>query len=185
MRQPQRRGLLHADVEGRAYRAAHQAHEAADAQPFGQRRDIEGDMLKETFDAFHGRLLCGEASFSVDAGKAVGYNEQRKGMARVLERNDLQQLQELMMASEQRLFGRIEASEQRMSEKINEAENRMKVMMESYFDPKFNLLFENQQIMMEQLAPRSRVDELEDEVKFLKSIVRQMNDEIQQLKKAI
>ena len=39
--------------------------------------------------------------------------------------------------------------------------------------------------MMEQLAPRSRVDELEDEVKFLKSIVRQMNDEIQQLKKAI
>lgn len=128
-------------------------------------------------------------------------------MARVLERNDLQQLQELMMASEQRLFGRIEASEQRMSEKIeaseqrmsekieaseqrmsekiNEAENRMKVMMESYFDPKFNLLFENQQIMMEQLAPRSRVDELEDEVKFLKSIVRQMNDEIQQLKKAI
>lgn len=128
-------------------------------------------------------------------------------MARVLERNDLQQLLELMMASEQRLFGRIEASEQRMSEKIeaseqrmsekieaseqrmsekiNEAENRMKVMMESYFDPKFNLLFENQQIMMEQLAPRSRVDELEDEVKFLKSIVRQMNDEIQQLKKAI
>ena len=229
MRQPQRRGLLHADVEGRAYRAAHQAHEAADAQPFGQRHDIEGDMLKETFDAFHGRLLCGEASFSVDAGKAVGYNEQRKGMARVLERNDLQQLQELMMASEQRLFGRIEASEQRMSEKIeaseqrmsekieaseqrlfgrieaseqrlsekieaseqrmsekiDEAENRMKVMMESYFDPKFNLLFENQQIMMEQLAPRSRVDELEDEVKFLKSIVRQMNDEIQQLKKAI
>ncbi|MGN0762667.1 MAG: hypothetical protein ACI4MK_04730 [Aristaeellaceae bacterium] len=164
-------------------------------------------MLKETFDAFHGRLLCGEASFSVDAGKAVEYNEQRKGMVRVLERNDLQQLQELMMASEQRLFGRIEASEQRMSEKIeaseqrmsekieaseqrmsekiNEAENRMKVMMESYFDPKFNLLFENQQIMMEQLAPRSRVDELEDEVKFLKSIVRQMNDEIQQLKKAI
>ena len=106
-------------------------------------------------------------------------------MARVLDRNDLQQLQELMMASEQRLFGRIEASEQRMSEKIDEAENRMKVMMESYFDPKFNLLFENQQIMMEQLAPRSRVDELEDEVKFLKSIVRQMNDEIQQLKKAI
>ena len=80
---------------------------------------------------------------------------------------------------------RIEATEQRMSEKIDEAENRMKVMMESYFDPKFNLLFENQHIMMEQLAPRSRVDELEDEVKFLKSIVRQMNDEIQQLKKAI
>ena len=43
----------------------------------------------------------------------------------------------------------------------------------------------NQQIMMEQLAPRSRVDDLEDEVKFLKSVVRQMDDEIQKLKKAI
>ncbi len=81
----------------------------------------------------------------------------------MLDKNDLQMLQEMITASE----------------------NRMKVMMEAYFDPKFNLLYENQQIMMGQLAPRSRVDDLEDEVKFLKSVVRQMNDEIQQLKKAI
>ena len=103
----------------------------------------------------------------------------------MLDKNDLQMIQEIIMASEQRMFGRIEASEQKMTAKIDEAENRMKVMMESYFDPKFNLLYENQQIMMEQLAPRSRVDDLEDEVKFLKSVVRQMNDEIQTLKKAI
>ena len=103
----------------------------------------------------------------------------------MLDKNDLQMIQEIIMASEQRMFGRIEASEQKMTAKIDEAENRMKVMMESYFDPKFNLLYENQQIMMEQLAPRSRVDDLEDEVKFLKSVVRQMNDEIQKLKTAI
>ena len=103
----------------------------------------------------------------------------------MLDKNDLQMIQEIIMASEQRMFGRIEASEQKMTGKIEESENRMKVMMESYFDPKFNLLYENQQIMMEQLAPRSRVDDLEDEVKFLKSVVRQMNDEIQKLKKAI
>lgn len=81
----------------------------------------------------------------------------------MLDKNDLQMIQEMITTSG----------------------NRMKVMMESYFDPKFNLLYENQQIMMEQLAPRSRVDDLEDEVKFLKSVVRQMNDEIQKLKKAI
>ena len=81
----------------------------------------------------------------------------------MLDKNDLQMLQEMITASE----------------------NRMKVMMEAYFDPKFNLLYENQQIMMGQLASRSRVDDLEDEVKFLKSVVRQMNDEIQQLKKVI
>ena len=103
----------------------------------------------------------------------------------MLDKNDLQMIQEMMLASEQRLCGKIEESEQRMTGKIEESENRMKVMMESYFDPKFNLLYENQQIMMEQLAPRSRVDDLEDEVKFLKSVVRQMNDDIQKLKKAI
>ena len=125
----------------------------------------------------------------------------------MLDKNDLQMIQGIIMASEQRMFGRLEASEQkmtakidaseqrmleriekseqRMTGKIDEAENRMKVMVESYFDPKFNLLYENQKIMMEQLAPRSRVDDLEDEVKFLKSVVRQMNDEIQKLKKAI
>ena len=103
----------------------------------------------------------------------------------MLDKIDLQMIQEMMLASEQRLFGKIEESEQRMTGKIEESENRMKVMMESYFDPKFNLLYENQQIMMEQLAPRSRVDDLEDEVKFLKSVVRQMNDDIQKLKKAM
>ena len=103
----------------------------------------------------------------------------------MMDKNDLQMIQEMMLASEQRLFGKIEESEQRMTGKIEESENRMKVMMESYFDPKFNLLYENQQIMMEQLAPRSRVDDLEDEVKFLKSGVRQMNDDIQKLKKAM
>ena len=86
-----------------------------------------------------------------------------KESVRMLDKNDLQMIQEMITTSE----------------------NRMKVMMESYFDPKFNLLYENQQIMMEQLAPRSRVDDLEDAVKFLKSVVRQMDDEIQKLKKAI
>ena len=103
----------------------------------------------------------------------------------MMDKNDLQLIQEMMLAYAQRLFGKIEESEQRMTGKIEESENRMKVMMESYFDPKFNLLYENQQIMMEQLAPRSRVDDLEDEVKFLKSVVRQMNDDIQKLKKAM
>ena len=124
----------------------------------------------------------------------------------MLDKNDLQMIQEIIVASEQRMSEkieateqrmserieateqrmseRIEATEQRMSEKIDEAENRMKVMMESYFDPKFNLLFENQQIMMEQLAPRSRVDELEDEVRFLKLMVRQMAERVSLLEKA-
>jgi len=46
----------------------------------------------------------------------------------MLDKNDLQMIQEMMLASEQRLFGKIEESEQRMTGKIEESENRMKVM---------------------------------------------------------
>ena len=43
---------------------------------------------------------------------------------------------------------------------------------------------QGQQAILEKLVPHSRVDDLEDEVKFLKSIVRQMNEDLQVLKKA-
>jgi len=58
------------------------------------------------------------------------------------------------------------------------------VLMASEFTPKFNLLAEGQQAILERLVPRSRVDDLEEEVRFLKSVFRQMNDELQELKKA-
>lgn len=58
------------------------------------------------------------------------------------------------------------------------------VLMESEFGPKFNLLAEGQQVILEKLVPRSRVDDLEDEVRFLKSVIRRMDDDLQQLKKA-
>lgn len=60
----------------------------------------------------------------------------------------------------------------------------VQVLMESQFQPQFNLLAEGQQAILERLVPRSRVDDLEDEVKFLKSIVRRMDEELQALKKA-
>ena len=57
-------------------------------------------------------------------------------------------------------------------------------MKESYFEPKFKLLFENQQAMLEQLAPKSRLEELEDEVAVLRTAVRQHSTEIAKLKQA-
>ena len=53
-----------------------------------------------------------------------------------------------------------------------------------YFEPKFKLLFENQQAMLEQLAPKSRLEELEDEVAVLRAAVRQHSTEIAKLKQA-
>ena len=52
--QPQRGSLFNADVERGSHGAADQAHKASDSQPFGQRDNIERDMLKESLDPIHG-----------------------------------------------------------------------------------------------------------------------------------
>lgn len=94
--------------------------------------------------------------------------------------------------SEQRMTAKIEASEQRMNAKIEESASQTlkeamqgaAALMESYFEPKFNLLFENQQTMLETLAPKSRVDELKEEASVLRSVVRQHSPDIELLKHA-
>ena len=82
----------------------------------------------------------------------------------------------------------VDAAEQRTDSKLSAMEERITknavAMMEAYFGPKFNLLADGQSSILEKLVPRSRGDDLEDEVKFLKSIVRQMNEDLQKLKKA-
>jgi len=60
----------------------------------------------------------------------------------------------------------------------------VQVIIENAVLPKFDVLAEGQQAILEQLVPRTRIDELEDEIKFLKAIVRQMSNDLQELKKA-
>ena len=114
----------------------------------------------------------------------------------MLDEKDLQAIREMgqkmIEESEQRMTGKIAESEERMTKKIEETASQTlkdalqgaSVLMESYFEPKFKLLFENQQTMMETLAPKSRVEKLEEEVTFLRSVVRQHSREIEALKHA-
>lgn len=60
----------------------------------------------------------------------------------------------------------------------------MHVIVESEITPKLNLLVEGQQTLLETLAPKSRVEELEEEVDFLKSIIKLHSEQIAELKKA-
>jgi len=57
---------------------------------------------------------------------------------------------------------------------ISETSRNTMALMESYFDPKFNLLTEEITDIKEKLIPRSRFDDLEEEVRFLKSLFSQM-----------
>lgn len=78
----------------------------------------------------------------------------------------------------------LQAISQLMAQQRKEIMHDVKVLLDTEVQTKFNLLAEGQADILEKLVPRSRVDDLEDEVKFLKSIVRQMNEDLQQLKKA-
>lgn len=60
----------------------------------------------------------------------------------------------------------------------------MRVIVESEITPKLNLLADGQKTLLETLAPKSRVEELEEEVNFLKSIIKLHSEQITELKKA-
>lgn len=94
--------------------------------------------------------------------------------------------------SEQRTMGAIKESEertmQRTTDAIRESEQRTMqgaaALMESYFEPKFQLLAEGIQSLQETQIPRERFENLEEEVAFLHTIVRQHSREIEKLKHA-
>ena len=72
----------------------------------------------------------------------------------------------------------------RLELRVDEISKNIGLLMDQEFAPRFNLLAENQQLILDRMVPVSRVEALEDEVKFLKVVIRQMNEDIQELKKA-
>ena len=106
----------------------------------------------------------------------------------MLDERDLQAIAQLidskLKESEQRTMGAIKESEQRTMGAIKESEQGAAALMESYFEPKFQLLAEGIQSLQETQIPRERFENLEEEVAFLHTIVRQHSREIEKLKHA-
>lgn len=107
----------------------------------------------------------------------------------MLEEKDLQAIAQLMDSrigeSEKRMA---ELMDQRLAQQkqeiLDETTQRMKVLLDTEVTPKFNLLAENQKIMLDKLAPKSELEELRSEVSVLKLAIRSINQEIAELKKA-
>ena len=62
---------------------------------------------------------------------------------------------------------------------------RMGAVIESDIVPKFDLLADGQKMILETLAPKSKVEELEDEIAFLKSVIKLHSEDIKKIKKAL
>lgn len=103
-----------------------------------------------------------------------------------------EQKEEISELMDQKLDGQkqeiIELVDQKLNKQkheiIQDCTANMNVLIESMIQPQFNLLAEGQADIQEKLIPRSRVDELEEEIKFMKIMYRQMAEDIAKLKKA-
>ena len=96
-------------------------------------------------------------------------------------KEDLQQIRELLQEQKQDLAELMDAKLQEQKQDLIQC---MNVIIESEVTPKFNLLADGQTQIREMLIPRTRVDDLEDEVKFPKLMCQQMAEDIAKLKKA-
>ena len=99
----------------------------------------------------------------------------------MLDEKDLQLIQSLLDTQTSRMMAAMEAQKKEI---LRETASSTRVLIESSIMPKFNLLAEGQQTLLETLAPKSRVEELEEEVDFLKSIIKLHSEQIAELKKA-
>ena len=99
----------------------------------------------------------------------------------MLDEKDLSVIQQLLDSQTSRL---LDAMDAQASTILKESAAATKVLLESSINPKLKLLAEGQQTLLETLAPKSRMEELEEEVDFLKSIVKLHSEQIAELKKA-
>lgn len=88
----------------------------------------------------------------------------------MLDEKDLQMIQEMLDRSVEQTVGR--------------TESRLVAYIESAVMPKFDLLANGHKLLLDTMAPKSRVEELEDEVSFMKQVIKAMSRDIAELKKA-
>ena len=106
----------------------------------------------------------------------------------MLDKQDLQAIKELIdtsvttavTASEARTQAKLDA----LDAKIDASEGRIMAYIEAAVMPKFQILADGHQNILDTLAPKSRVDDLEDDVIFLKSIVKTLMQRVTDLEKA-
>lgn len=96
----------------------------------------------------------------------------------MLDEKDLQYLAEMEK--------RIDA---RMTEMAGEARrgavHDMQVIIENTIMPSLKLLAEGQKTILETMTPKTRVDELEDEMQLLKAVIRSQSERIAALEKRL
>lgn len=87
------------------------------------------------------------------------------------------------MNNEEKILSMLEALQTDM-EDVKELVQKVAVTQEAVVLPRLDLLAEGHTHLAETLAPKSRVEKLEDEVDFLKTVIKALSKDVAELKKA-
>lgn len=132
-------------------------------------RSIEG-LMDEKIRASEGRMVA-----------------QMDERIRASEDRMVAQMDEKIRASEDRMVKRIDDTESRLLALMENQQAelaRMNLILENQVLPSLRTLAEGQKTIRETMAPLSRVEALEDEVAFLKQMLRTLANEVNEMKKA-
>ena len=92
-----------------------------------------------------------------------------------------------ILASMSLRLNAIETTAHETRSDIQSLDNRLAKLefkLETDIEAKLVSLADGHTTITEQLTPRSRIDDMETEIRFLKTVMFKMNDELQQLKQA-
>ena len=110
-----------------------------------------------------------------------------KGETTMLDENDHKEIAHIMkVVIESDIaprFDLVMEGYQSVQERLNIVQNEISFVRDEA-QVEFNFVRDELQLIKDKLIPTSRIEELEDEVKLLKVVVRQLSEDLQQLKKA-
>ena len=145
------------------------------------------DRIEQRMDTFEEKLEQGKAELiqaSAHNMHSISENSVEKKLNLALE--SLQQQQEQM--KEFATKSSVDELARRVQEECRNAHigavHDMQVILENTVMKQLKLLAEGQQTLLETLAPRSKAEDLEEDVAMLKQVVRMMSQDIAELKKA-
>lgn len=98
---------------------------------------------------------------------------------------DMQAQMDRRFEAMDRHFEALEARmDQRFEEMWQQISQNVRIMMETEVSRRFDLLAENQQMLLEKMVSPARVEKVEEDVQVLKTAVRHLNGEVRELKAA-
>jgi len=102
----------------------------------------------------------------------------------MLDEKDMKYLQEMesrLLTTQQQMFEKLAA---KIEDSKEESAANMRVLLESYVEPKFNLLAEGHKAIVESMTPKSEIEDLREEMQVFKLALRTLSQDVAELKKA-